>query len=102
MAQAVVLPLEPGLTLRQLLPQSAFRRAGCASYGTALGGGSRAGEESPKQPRGRLRRERLTPGQEAAQAGGVWVVPPIEAALDSHLGRPVTLPTVYRMLHRQG
>jgi hypothetical protein len=30
------------------------------------------------------------------------VVPPIQAALESHLGWPVALSTVYRMLHRQG
>jgi hypothetical protein len=30
------------------------------------------------------------------------VVPPIQAALKSYLGRPVALSTVYRMLYRQG
>lgn len=110
MAQAVVLPLELGLTLRQT----------AAAIGVSPGWVCRLrrrferivrGEESPKQPRGGRRRELLTPEQEAAflapyleeaKAGGVLVVPPIQAALESHLGRPVALSTVYRMLHRQG
>ncbi|HYE35557.1 helix-turn-helix domain-containing protein [Methylocaldum sp.] len=110
MAQAVVLPLELGLTLRQT----------AAVIGVSPGWACRLrrrferivqGEESPKPPRGGRRRELLTPEQEAvflapyleeAKAGGVLVVPPIQAALESYLGRPVALSTVYRMLHRQG
>jgi transposase len=110
MAQAVVLPLELGLTLRQT----------AAAIGVSPGWVCRLrhrferivqGEESPKQPRSGRRRELLTPEQEAvflapyleeAKAGGVLVVPPIQAALESSLGRPVALSTGYRMLYRQG
>jgi hypothetical protein len=80
MAQAVVLPLELGLTLRQT----------AAAIGVSPGWVCRLrrrferivqGEESPKQSRGGRRRGRLTPEQEAAflapyleeaKAGGGW------------------------------
>lgn len=109
-AQAVVLPLERGLTLSQ----------GATALGVSPGWVCRLrrrferivwGEEMSKPKRGGRRRELLTPEPEAAflapyleeaKAGGVVVVPPIQVALESHLGRPVTLSTVYRMLHRQG
>jgi len=110
MAQAVVLPLELGLTLSQT----------AAVLGVSPGWVCRLrcrferitqGKEAPRQKKGGRRRELLTPEQEAAflapyvkeaKAGGVLVVPPIRTALESHLGRPVALSTVYRMLHRQG
>lgn len=108
--QAVVLPLELGLTLSR--------------GATALGGSPGLvcrlqcrlariiqGKETPKPKRGGRRRALLTPEQaaafrapymEKAKAGGILVVPPIQATLESHLGRSMALSTVYRMLHRQG
>jgi transposase len=47
-------------------------------------------------------KEFLAPWVEKAEAGGVLVVPPIHAALEVHLGHPVALSTVYRMLARHG
>jgi hypothetical protein len=73
MAQAVVLPLELGLTLRQT----------AAAIGVSPGWVCRLrnrferiiqGEESPKQVRGGLRRELLTPEQEAAFLAPGWAL----------------------------
>ena len=109
MAQAVVLPWELGLTLSQT----------AAVLGVSPGWVWRLrcrferitqGEEAPRPKKGGRRRELWRPEQEAAllapyleeaTAGGVLVVPPIRTALEAHLGRPVALSTVYRMLHRQ-
>jgi transposase len=110
MAQAVVLPLELGLTL----PQTAAALGVSPEWVCRLRRRFERlirGEERPKQKRGGRRRELLRREQEAAflapylelaQAGGVVVVPPIQTALESCLGRPVALSSVYRMLHRQG
>jgi transposase len=46
--------------------------------------------------------EFLKPWVEKAETGGVLVVPPIHAALEKRLGRPVAASTVYRMLARHG
>jgi len=47
-------------------------------------------------------KEFLEPWVQKAEAGGVLVVPPIHAALEEKLGRPVAASTVYRMLARHG
>lgn len=44
----------------------------------------------------------LAPFLDAAEKGGILVVPPIHRALEEKLGRPVPPSTVYRMLHRHG
>jgi transposase len=44
----------------------------------------------------------LAPFLEQAQAGGVLVVAPVQAAYEKALGRPVHPSVVYRALHRQG
>jgi transposase len=44
----------------------------------------------------------LTPWTEKASTGGVLVVPPIHAAMEDRLGRPVARSTVYRLLARHG
>lgn len=46
--------------------------------------------------------EFLEPWVRKAETGGVLVVPPIHAALEERLGRPVAPSTVYRMLARHG
>lgn len=46
--------------------------------------------------------EFLAPWVEKAATGGVLVVPPIHAALEERLGRPVARSTVYRILARHG
>jgi len=44
----------------------------------------------------------LDPWEEQASSGGVLVVPPIHAALEQKVGRPVAASTVYRILARHG
>ena len=46
--------------------------------------------------------EFLAPWVEKAAAGGVLVVPPIQAALEERLGHPVARSTMYRILARHG
>jgi transposase len=47
-------------------------------------------------------KELLLPFLEQAEAGGVLVVAPVQAAYEQRLGRPVHHSVVYRALHRQG
>jgi transposase len=109
-AQAVVLPLDQGLSLE----------ATAHSIGVSVGWASRLrnafirGEvigESDAPPRGGRHqahhtREReaevLKPFLERAGAGGILVVPEIKPALEAALGRPMALSTVYNLLHRHG
>jgi transposase len=46
--------------------------------------------------------ELLAPFLAQAQAGGVLVVAPVQAAYEQAVGRPVHASVVYRALHRQG
>jgi transposase len=63
------------------------------------------------KPKGGRRHQNLTPAQEQqllapflaqAEAGGVLVVAPVQAAYEQAVGRPVHPSVVYRALHRQG
>lgn len=47
-------------------------------------------------------KEWLLPFLAQAEAGGVRVVAPVQAAYEQRLGRPVPHSLVYRALHRQG
>src|SRR4051795_9995870 len=47
-------------------------------------------------------KELLFPFLEQAEAGGVLVVAPVQAAYEAAVGRPVHHSVVYRALHRQG
>jgi transposase len=107
--------------------QCAWMRAalglGAAQIATALGwqAGSvrqvqsdylRRGEMALlNKPKGGRHRQNLTVEQEKellcpflqqAEAGGVLVVAPVQAAYEQALGRPVHHSVVYRALHRQG
>lgn len=107
-AQAVVLPLEFGLSLEETAQaigvsvgwacqlRTRFVRAG------GIPGRGRAA-------RGGRRRENLTRDEEAAflapffekaKAGGILVVGEIKQALDARLGRKVALASAYNLLHR--
>jgi transposase len=44
----------------------------------------------------------LAPWMERAKAGGVLVVPPIHAAYEQRVGKPVPRSTIYRLLARHG
>lgn len=109
MAQALVLPLAFGLNI----DQSARLLGVSRGWVSQLRGRFIAeleGRAAPPRPGGRKHAylspdeeaEFLRPYLESAQHGGVLVVPPIQQALASRLGRPVALSSVYRLLHRHG
>jgi transposase len=109
-AQAVLLPLEFGLTLAQ-----AAQAIG-VSVGWAcqlrrrfiLAGGMP--EVDPPTPGGRRPEDKtwvgevifLAPFFEKAKVGGILVVGEIKRALDERLGRKVALASAYNLLHRHG
>ena len=109
-AQAVVLPLEYGLTLEQTaraigvsvgwacqLRTRFVRGEGVPGYGSSRPGGRR---------RENLTREGeaafLAPFFEKAKVGGILIVGEIKQALDARLGRKVALASAYNLLHRHG
>ena len=107
-AQAVVLPLDYGLSLvdtAQVIGVSTgwacqLRRrfihgqlAGAADAPTA---GGRKRQNMTEQEE----REFLAPFLEQAAKGGVLVVGQVKAALDARLGREVALASAYNLLHR--
>lgn len=109
-AQAVVLPLEFGLSLEQtavVIGRSVRRTSQLRSELI------RAGGEFPvsKSSHGGRRRENmsleeevlfLAPFLEEAKKGGILVVSRIKQALDDRLGRTVALSSTYNLLHRHG
>jgi transposase len=109
-AQAVVLPLEFGLTLSQA----------AAAIGVSVGWTSTLrnrfarvarGEEKTKEKRGGRKRQNLkleeeerflAPFLDRAKNGGILVAGSIHKALEDQLGRKVALSSVYNLLHRHG
>ncbi|SFJ01845.1 Winged helix-turn helix [Nitrosomonas sp. Nm34] len=109
-AQAVVLPLEFGLSMEQT----------ATAIGTSIGwacqfrrrlirnGGMR---DTTKLTRGGRRRQNLSreeevaflaPFIEKASAGGILIVSEIKQALDTRLKRKTSLAATYSLLHRHG
>ena len=109
-AQAVVLPLDYGLSLEQTA-QAIGRSVGWTSR---LRNRFLAGEvagDGKRQTRGGRRRQNMTPEQERealapflerARTGGILVVGQVKAELEATLGRPMALSSVYNLLHRHG
>jgi transposase len=108
-AQAVVLPLEFGLTLGQT----------AQALGVSVGWVCRlrrcfvraGGPVAQRPARGGRRRQNMSREEEAAflapffepaKTGGVLVVSEIKRALDARLGREVALASAYNLLHRHG
>ena len=109
-AQAVVLPLECGLSLAQTAEAIGVSVRWASALRSRYLRIAR-GEEARKPGRGGRRRQNLTPDREAeflapflesAKAGGVLVAGPIHQALEARLGRKVALSSVYNLLHRHG
>ena len=109
-AQAVLLPLEYGLSLEQTADAIGVSTGwACRLRTQFIRAGGQCGEAKPT--RGGRRRENMAPDEEAAflvpflekaAAGGILVVTEIKQALDTVLGRKVALASVYNLLHRQG
>lgn len=109
-AQAVVLPLEFGMSLEQTA------RAIGVSPGWASQlrnrfiqeGGIRREERASRGGRHRENmnlaeeEEFLSPFFDKAKAGGILIVSEIKQALDKRLGREVPLSSAYNLLHRHG
>jgi len=109
-AQAVVLPLDYGLSLEQ----TARIIGHSVGWTCRLRNRFLAGEivgDGKRQKRGGRRRENMTPEQERdalapfldrARTGGILVVGQIKAELEANMGRPMALSSVYNLLHRHG
>lgn len=109
-AQAVVLPLEFGLSLDQTaraigvsigwacqLRTRFVRREGALGQGSGRRGGRRR-ENMTRDEEAAF----LAPFFEKAKVGGILVVGEIKQALDARLGRKVALASAYNLLHRHG
>jgi transposase len=109
-AQAVVLPLELGISMEQTARMLGVSEGWACQLRTRfIRNGGRLDEEGPGRGgrrRANLSREEetdfLAPFLEQAKAGGILVVGEIKQALDRRLGRETALASVYNLLHRHG
>jgi transposase len=111
LAQAVLLPLDLGLSLEQTA-QAIGRSSGATCTMRTRFGKVAAGQvtapRSKRQLRNRahadLDRERQILDEVLADAanGGVVVIPQVKPAIEAKLGKTLALSSVYRMLARQG
>ena len=109
-AQAVVLPLEFGLSLEQTAQAIGVSVGWACQLRTRFVRAGGAPGES-RAMRGGRRRENMTRDEEAAflapffekaKIGGILIVGEIKQALDVRLGRKVALASAYNLLHRHG
>lgn len=110
MAQAWLLPLKLGLSFDDTSVAVGLSKSWTLRLRTRFGR-IQSGQEQPKTKKGLRNRARMTLEEEAAilapyleqaKAGGVMVVPPLNAKLAHAGGRALALSTVYAMLHRHG
>lgn len=109
-AQAVLLPLEMGLSMAQTAQAIGVSKGwACQLRQRFIQADGKIATDRPR-PGGR-RRENLTRAQEAeflkpfldsAKSGGILVVGQIKQALDRRLKREVALASAYNLLHRHG
>lgn len=107
-AQAVVMPLQYGMSLEQTAQAIGISRGWACRIRNQFIRGQIVGDSS--QPaRGGRRRENFSCAQEAellkpfleeARKGGILVVGKIKPRLEAALGRKMGLSTVYKLLHR--
>lgn len=111
LAQAVLLPLEHGLTIGQTAAVIGRSRGVTCSMRTRfarVAQGSQAAPRSKRELRNRanadLDREReiLDEVLAGAATGAVVVIPRLKPAIEAKLGRTVALSSIYRMLARHG
>jgi len=109
-AQAVVLPLEYGLSLEQTAQAIGRSLAWTCRLrnrflaGEVAGDGQRASRGGRRRQNMSLEQERqvLAPFLDRARTGGILVVGQVKAELEAQLGRPMALSSVYNLLHRHG
>ena len=109
-AQAVVLPLDYGLSLAGTAQVIGVSPGWACQLRRRFIHGQIAGVPDAPTAGGRKRQnmtvqeecEFLAPFLEQATTGGVLVVGQIKAALDQRLGRSVALASAYNLLHRHG
>ena len=109
-AQAVVLPLDFGLSLADAARIMGVSRCWVCQLRRRFMQGRIAGSPDAPTAGGRRHqnltveqeREFLAPWLSQAATGSVLVVAQIKAALDQRLGRPVALASAYNLLHRHG
>ena len=110
-AQAVVLPLELGLSLEQTARAIGRSVGATCNLRTRYCKVARGEREAPRPKRALRNRANATLEREAqildqvlagAMRGGVVVIPPLKEKVEARLGKPVALSTLYRMLVRNG
>lgn len=109
-AQAVVLPLDYGLSLRQTARAIGRSVTWTCRLRNRLLAGEIVGDGQRQARGGRRRqnmsaeheREALAPFLDRARTGGILVVGQVKAQLEARLGRPMALSSVYTLLHRHG
>jgi len=110
-AQAVVLPLELGLSLEQTARAIGRSIGATCNLRTRYCKVARREREAPRPKRMLRNRAHATLEREAqildevlegAMRGGVVIVPPLKEKIEKRLGKTVALSTIYRMLARNG
>lgn len=110
-AQAVLLPLEMGLTIEQTAIVIGRSVRATSNIRTRYCKMDSHDQEAPRSKRQLRNRASATLEQEAqvleevldgAAQGGIVVVPPLREKIAAKLGKKVALSTIYRMLARHG
>jgi hypothetical protein len=110
-AQAVLLPLELGLSLEQTAKAIGRSVGATCNLRTRYGKVARGERQVPRSKRALRNRANATLEREArildevlegSMRGGIVVVPPLKEKVEERLGKPVALSTIYRMLARNG
>jgi transposase len=110
-AQAVLLPLELGLSLAQTAKVIGRSIGVTCTLRTRYGKVARHEREAPRPKRALRNRANATLEHEAqildevlqgAMRGGIVVIPPLKEKVEERLGKSVALSTIYRMLARNG
>lgn len=110
-AQAVLLPLELGLSLAQTAAAIGRSVGATCTLRTRYCKVARRECAAPRSKRMLRNRAHASLEREAqilddvlagAMRGGIVVVPPLKGAIAKRLGKPVALSTIYRMLARNG
>jgi transposase len=109
-AQALLLPLEFGLSLEQTAAAIGLSKSRTGKLRTRFQR-IKTGAEQPKTKKGLRNHALMTLDEETkflapfidkARNAGIIIVPPLKAGLERHLGRPVAISRVYRLLQRHG